>query len=309
MLVKTAVAALDTMQGSMMPDLTSSHTLEDLIAALSGRSGELSPQLQKAAVFAVEEPATVAAQSMRRTASAAGVRPSTMLRLARAIGFATYDEFRERFQNGIAQALPGYPGRAQALQVRGKIAENSALWPATIDAGHASLDWLRNSVSPKALQQASGALCRARRVVVIANLSARSAAHYFQYVLAMVRPDVSLAGLQDAAVILNRLNGRDVVVAVSFHPYATRTVEWVKYAQSNGAVTIAVTDNRTSPIARSATHLFQIPYRGLNFFGTLAPTFVLMEALIAGVVTKGGPAVVKRLNTLDRAHEDLEDYI
>jgi len=35
----------------------------------------------------------------------------------------------------------------------------------------------------------------------------------------------------------------------------------------------------------------------------------LMEALIAGVVTKGGPAVVKRLNALNRAHEDLEDYI
>ena len=65
---------------------------------------KLSPQLKKAAAYILEHPSEVATLPMRQLAKKVGVPPSTMNRLARALGFTTYD--------GVPRALPRQHQRA-----------------------------------------------------------------------------------------------------------------------------------------------------------------------------------------------------
>ena len=65
----------------------------DILAALTAEIDELSPQVRRAAVYLLDNPGEIAVTSMRGIADAAGVKPNTLVRLARAIGFAS--RFRE----------------------------------------------------------------------------------------------------------------------------------------------------------------------------------------------------------------------
>ncbi len=92
----------------------------DLIPTLQQKMEGLPPELQRAAHWVAAHPAQVGLWSMRRQAQALGVAPATMLRLARALGYSSYEAFRQPFQQALAgnsgQAQPGLRDRAAALQ-------------------------------------------------------------------------------------------------------------------------------------------------------------------------------------------------
>ena len=54
--------------------------------------------------------------SIRDLASNAGVKPNTYVRLARAVGFSGFDEFREPFKESIRSGNLNFPDRARWLQ-------------------------------------------------------------------------------------------------------------------------------------------------------------------------------------------------
>ncbi|HAP24608.1 MAG TPA: silent information regulator protein Sir2, partial [Achromobacter sp.] len=88
-----------------------------LLATLQKKLEQLPPELQRAARWVVENPAQVGLWSMRRQAQTLGVAPATMLRLARAVGYSSYEDFRQPFQQALAaQGEPGLRDRAAALQ-------------------------------------------------------------------------------------------------------------------------------------------------------------------------------------------------
>ena len=79
----------------------------------------LPAELQRAARWALDNPAEVGLWSMRRQAQAVGVAPATMLRMARAAGCDTYEAFRAPFQRALTQGMEaGWRDRAARLQAR-----------------------------------------------------------------------------------------------------------------------------------------------------------------------------------------------
>ncbi|HBL65509.1 MAG TPA: silent information regulator protein Sir2, partial [Achromobacter sp.] len=92
----------------------------DLIPTLQQKIEGLPPELQRAAHWVAAHAAQVGLWSMRRQAQALGVAPATMLRLARTLGYSSYEAFRQPFQQALAgnsgHAQPGLRDRAAALQ-------------------------------------------------------------------------------------------------------------------------------------------------------------------------------------------------
>lgn len=75
-----------------MPDMP---LPEEVLRTLRARLASLPPELERAAHWVVTHPVEVGLWSMRRQAQAVGVAPATMLRLARAAGHESYDDFRD----------------------------------------------------------------------------------------------------------------------------------------------------------------------------------------------------------------------
>src|SRR3546814_2112333 len=76
-------------------------------------------------------PVEVGLWSMRRQAQALGVAPATMLRLARAAGYDSYEDFRAPFQQALAGERPA--------SLRERAAELQALGSSAGTSGHDAL--------------------------------------------------------------------------------------------------------------------------------------------------------------------------
>ena len=74
---------------------------QSTIRKLLGSFSELTPELQKAAKYILENPEDVGLNSMRTVAKGAGVKPATISRLSKSLGFAEYAQMRRPFRERL----------------------------------------------------------------------------------------------------------------------------------------------------------------------------------------------------------------
>nr|WP_246302451.1 MurR/RpiR family transcriptional regulator [Achromobacter anxifer] len=286
-----------------------------LLHTLQEKLEQLPPELQRAAHWVVAHPAEVGLWSMRRQAQTLGVAPATMLRLARAVGFSSYEDFRQPFQQALAgQASPGLRDRAAALQA-------AAGEPA--EPGHDVLtDYQIQAMSsvcalnpPSAFDAAVQTLLQARQVGFLGTRSAFGIAFQMRYAYQLVRRNsVLIDGLGGApAEQADNLGAGDALIVISQAPYPTATVQLARQAAQRGVTLIALTDDPLSPLAVEARHTlrFAPPDReGVrarparqgpgSFFHTTAGLLGLAEHLIARLTARGGDEVLSRLTEVEQ---------
>jgi DNA-binding MurR/RpiR family transcriptional regulator len=258
----------------------------------------LSPQLRLAARFAIDNPDEIAVNSMRNVAAKAGVRPSTMLRLARQLGFAGYDELRDLFRERVkAGAGSTWSGRARDLRKRGPSSSGHALIDRLIADEHDNLQKTFDAETAKSLRQACQIIRSSRLVYVLGLRSLFPVAFYFHYVCRMfMGKTVLLTGTGGTfADDLRRVEKADTVVAFSYHPYARDSVKAVTFAQKKGAKIIAVTDSRVSPIITPAKVGIVVSNTTPSLFPTILPAFAVAQALAALLIQESGEETMANL--------------
>jgi DNA-binding MurR/RpiR family transcriptional regulator len=82
---------------------------------------------------------------------------------------------------------------------------------------------------------------------------------------------------------MRTLSSRDVLVAISFHPFHADTVAAVEAARERGIAVIAITDGPLSPIAREVAVVLEVRDADVTGFRSVAASMVLCQALAVGV--------------------------
>lgn len=261
----------------------------------------LSPQLAHAARRVLEAPEEVAIRSMRGLAAHLGVAPTTMVRLAQALGFASYKAFRRAFQEAM-RAGSGFVGRAEWLQELARRGDAGKVAGGMAEAAISNIETASRGVDVAALAAAADALHRARRVHVVGIGGMHGFATYFAYVVRMALDDVRLADPTMGMAVdeLATLAAGDAMVIAGVDPYGAETVRAADIAMARGATVVAITDSRASPLASRATHLLLAPTASPQFFPSQAAVVTMMETLIALVVSRGGRRVISRIEAVDR---------
>jgi len=78
---------------------------------------------------------------------------------------------------------------------------------------------------------------------------------------------------------MRAMSGHDVLIAVSFDPYAHETLEVVQAARARGAKLIALTDSQFSPLAKDAAVTLLAADSAPYGFRSLTATLSLAQAL------------------------------
>ena len=280
-------------------------------ATLSKRIAEtfprLSPQLQRAARHVLDRPDDVALMSMRGLAASAGVHPSTMVRLARAFDFASYNQLREPFRQHLRISPAGYLARARDLQARGAEGEPAALLWDLLSADLANLRVSFEANGVEKFAAAAETLSGAERIYVAGLRSSYPVAFFFHYVYRMFRSNaVLLEGHAGTfADGLRALTSGDVMLAISVEPYTVETVKAVEYAKGQGAAVVVLTDSLVSPLAESADHVLIVNNETPSFFHSVAPAIAVAEALIVLMVAEGGPLA---LESIEKSEGQLANF-
>lgn len=273
-------------------------TAEATLAALVAAFDELSPQLQRAARFILDNPREVGVRSMRSLAGLAEVHPNTLVRLAQAIHFDGFETLRDRFRHFVvADTFGGYRDRAAWLKELDAKGGSSELIAKMADATGDNLQAMWQRQHPDTLNRVADAIITAPRVFVLGMGSAYSLAHQFWYVARMAFDTIAPIPRHGSHPIddLAWVNSDDVLIALTFQPYRAETLAAARLAKSRGATLIGVTDSPTSPLARISDDVLISPTHTPQFFESHAAVTALLEGLLAVTVARAGDDAAERI--------------
>ena len=117
---------------------------------------------------------------------------------------------------------------------------------------------------------------------VIGQLRAFPVANYFRYVLTHLRRDVRLldgaGGLASEQALT--IDGKSVLLAISFRHYAREVVDIVEASHDRGVPIVAITDSQLSPLAKHADVYFEVRDGEYNFARSLAAPMCLAQSIV-----------------------------
>ena len=271
------------------------------------RIEQLSPQLRRAARFVVDNPGEVATRSLRHIAQAADLPAPTFSRLARAIGFDSYDALKDRCREDVLSWHGDSP--ETALARKGVEVETFTL-PEHVKASIAGIEALLRDVDPAELAEIARLLANARRVVLIGEMRARAFVDYATYLSDMSIDGWTVIGRGTVSLAAETrdLGPTDAAIIVTMKPYSMRSIETARFVAGTNTPVIALTDSQLSPVAGIAKHLLVASANSPQFFPSYVVITLLIETLIGMVVAEKGDDAQQRIAETARRSRDLNEY-
>ncbi|WP_189466306.1 MurR/RpiR family transcriptional regulator [Litchfieldella qijiaojingensis] len=297
------------MQHQHLPEGTSA-SLDAVNQALAECYPDLSRQLKLAARYVLDNPMEIAFQSIRKSAHAANVTPSTLMRLAKRLGFDSYEQFREVFQSAVQAGPIELSGRANNLKAIARTTDDQVF----LDVGDAAYDNIGRlftaDMQPR-VRDAALRLLQAGKVAVIGFRDTFACAYHFAYVGRIAMPNIQLIRGQEGGMLteLAPFGEGDVVVAFGFDPYCAETVRALEIARGNGADAIVITDTLRSPLVPGAAVTFNIATSTPHFFPSILSAITLIEVILAECVAYGPEELVDNVTRFESRMRALGAYV
>lgn len=290
-----------------MDNVENYHTVLDRLAQVRPT---LSPQLQKISGHVLQQPGSIATLSMRKVAAAAGVPPPTLPRLAQAMGYETYDAFRDIFRAHFQRQSEWYPELAEDLQRQG-----AGKGPEVLSARFkrdclTNIDRLFRTLDEKLLNEVVDRLSAARTVYVAGMQGSFAAAMYCQYIGGMAFSNWRLmesrpTQMSDLAV---DMGPEDVLLAISTPPCSRQTIVVAEQARKRGTHVIGITNTRLSPMAVRSDTIILISTESPQFFDSIVAISLAIEVIVGLLVARGGPEAVANIERIETCRKEYGEY-
>jgi len=263
-------------------------TAEDLRAAILERYDSLSKRLQQIARYVLDEPNEMALETLAVISERCGVQPSAIVRFAKTFGYPGASQMQRLFRDGL---LSGHAGLGYGERVRhfneavARKPEGGAdVLGEFVEGNTLALQNLTQTVSETDMKDAVALIDRAETVYVVGFRRSFPVASYLAYSLQQVNKRTlfidGVAGLTKQQV--QTIGPRDLLIAVSYHPYAEETVQAVDMATQRGARILSISDSLVSPIAKPAELVLHVRESEVRTFRSLAASICLAQALVIG---------------------------
>ena len=270
-----------------MPKVAPPTSAEELRAAIVARHDGLSKRLQQVARYILDEPHALAIETLAVIAERAHVQPSTIVRFAQVFGFPGASQMQRLFRDDLLQGNPalGYSERVRhfgELGGRRKLSRHSDVLAEFAEGSTMALRNLAQTITEEQLSRAVALIDAADVVYVAGFRRSFPVAAYLAYLLQQVGKRTSFVDGVGAlnAVQINSIRVQDLLIAISWHPYAEETVQAAQAAASLGAKVLSIGDSPVSPIAAISTLALQVRESEVRSFRSLAASMCLAQALV-----------------------------
>lgn len=264
--------------------MSAPNTYSELQDVIRSRYGELSKRLQQVAAYVLDNTNSVAFDTVAIIAERADVPPSTLIRFANAFGYSGFNDMKQVFRRHLVEETANYTDRVRLfreLEDQAAPERPEEILNEFARANAQALQQLAAQTSAEDLNKAVQALAEAENIYVIGLRRSFSVATYLTY---------ALRHLNRRAFLIDGLGGmfkeqleligpKDVVVAISFSPYAQETLALTETAASVGARQIAITDSQVSPLASFGDICFVIKEAQVDAFRSQSASLCLVQSL------------------------------
>jgi DNA-binding MurR/RpiR family transcriptional regulator len=266
---------------------THTKSLEALRGDIVRRYEDLSPRLQQVAKYVLENPNDMALQTLAVIAERCQVQPSTIVRFAKTFGYEGASNMQELFKDEMLTQAPSPSYAERIRQFNRRAGAGGALAPQDVmqefaDSNILALEHLKTSVRKADLERAVDLIRATNAVYIVGLRRSFPVAAYLAYALRHVDKRAHL--LDGVAGMLaeqsTMLTAKDLLIAISFHPYAPETVDIVTATKQQKAKIVAITDSQLSPIASHADVVFEIKDAEVRQFRSLTASLCLAQTLV-----------------------------
>ena len=258
---------------------------ERFLEMLREEFDSLSRQLKLIARYVEQHRDHIGLDRIQDVALRCGVQPSAVIRFAKRFGFSGYTEMQKMFRDGIAQQIA--PSRNYQARIRSVIESaqgqlsSADIADEFIAGSIAGLQEFKRDLHSTVFDDAVALLVAADTVWVTGARRSFPVATYLTYALQHTDKRVELldglGGMHEGR--MRSLRAGDVMVAISFSPYAEESVQCARAAVARGARLIAITDSALSPLAPMAATTLVVHESSTFGFRALTNTLCLAQSL------------------------------
>lgn len=277
----------------------------DVIQALRDSYDELTKSQKRIAEAIVEDPEFVAFATVDKMAARLGVSPSTVVRFTYRLGLTGYHDLQERVRTLVRSQMRSATADVDEARVLEHLGETA--FARSLEHDLANLRQTIAGLEGPDLQRAVDLLSSARRIVVVADGTAHSVASYITLALDRTRGEVALA-LADMASIgrLIDLGPEDLMLAISFPPYATSVINAVRWAKEREVQIVAITDSPVSPVGQLGDVDLAVRVSGIGPHNTMVAVMAVANALLNQLVLLSQDRALARYGVVNRLIEDWD---
>lgn len=288
--------------------VTAPTTAAELREAILARYDSLSGRLQQFADYVLDAPNDIALETVAVISERSGVQGSAIVRFAKQFGFDGASPMQRLFR---ADLVASNPSAAYGERVRKTLdrLENRSDDPVSLlqefaEGTDFALRQLTHTVSAADLAEAFRLLDEANTVYVVGVRRAFPVAAYLAYSLQQSEKRTvfvdGVAGLWHQQVAA--ITSGDLLIGVSYRPYAVETIQVVNAAHERRATTLAITDSAVSQIAKEAHTVLQVQEAEIRGFRSLAASMCLAQALVIGYAFRNTRRPRAEARGAQRAH-------
>ena len=263
-------------------------SVESLIRHISSEYDVLSKQLKIIARYIEQHKDHIGLDGIQQVAMQCGVQPSAVVRFAKHFGYSGYSEMQAIFREGISRQLA--PSRTYQSRIRDIIASDKGgsnnlsstdIASEFLTGSLAGMQELKNSIVTPNFKKAVDLLAASDCIWIAASRRSFPVAAYLDYALQHTDKRIGLVtgigGMQLGQ--MRSVRKDDVMIAISFSPYAEETISVAKLAVERGAKLIAITDSQMSPLAKLAKATLIVQDNSTFGFRSLTSTMSMAQSL------------------------------
>jgi len=265
-----------------MPEGNAPESLDDFFERLRTENERLPKRLRQCAEYVAANPDRLAVSTVAELADAADVQPSAFMRFCQEMGFSGFSQMQKLFRTGYTPKWPDYKTRLAKLREHGTESP-ATLLAEFVDAGRHSLDNLLSSIDPDALNKATDVLGAARTLHIVGYRRAFPVASYLCYAFEKMGIPAVLHTSIGNMTTDHLLQPDDALIAITFAPYTSQTIETARVATDKGLELVAITDVVTSPLAQLDATLLMVSEYDVGAFRALSASLSLAITLAVSV--------------------------
>lgn len=280
------------------------HRLSERIR---NKSASFSKGQKLIAKYIEEHPDKVAFMTASRLGQTVGVSESTVVRFATEIGYTGYPALQEAMQEMIRSKLT----TVQRLEMTFSNTEKDKMLEMVLDRDIGIIRRTKENINHAMFYSAVRALVPAKRVYVLGAGSSLALATFLTHYFNLVFESVTLIEATSEAQIYQQMihvDKEDAIIAISFPRYSKKAAQALRYAQTKGAATIAITDSELSPLVKYASHLLLARSDMVSFVDSLVGPLSLINALIVTVATEKKEEVSEVLSKIENIWDEYSVY-
>ena len=279
----------------------------DLFETMQSRMPEMSKSHKLIASYILAHSEIAAYLTATRLGGNIGVSESTVVRFAIELGFTGYPEFQDVLQQSLRSKLTA----VQRIGVADNMIGDGNVLTTVLNSDMNNIKTSLANIDEANFKKSVDTICEAKNIYIIGIRSSSMLADFLNHYLAYMFGNVKLLFSNSTNELFEqifRISEGDVLVAISFPRYSSRTKLAAEFAKKKGAKVIAITDSDSAPIAEYADSKLFARSDMASFVDSLVAPLSIINALIVAIGRKKKDTIKETFDELENIWDEYDVY-